>query len=190
MGERLVAWYGYTKCASRTRLVDNYFRIALAQEHADLSLSVGTFNKSKTGASPINFSKKISLYQQNMSCPQSGKRPAFTGKFSVSVEPSINGNVSYGVAAVGSIIPPRLDEFGFFVGLDATVASTLAVDASLTVSTQHKSALNWYVDHGVVPPLGIPVFRFNPPCLRRASRAQLSRVSHGLTKYVLYEKVC
>ncbi|KAJ8486964.1 hypothetical protein ONZ51_g4473 [Trametes cubensis] len=112
---------------------------ALAQEHADLSLSVGTLNKSKTGASPINFSKKISLYQQNMSCPQSGKRPAFTGKFSVSVEPSVNGNVSYGVTAVGSIIPPRLDEFGFFVGLDATVATILAVDASLTGSLSSGS---------------------------------------------------
>ncbi|KAI0331217.1 hypothetical protein GY45DRAFT_1370196 [Cubamyces sp. BRFM 1775] len=125
---------------------------AFAQVHADLSLSVGTFNKSGTGATTVSFDKNISLYKTNMSCPQQGKRPAFMGELFVDVEPSVNGSVSYAVSAVGSIIPPRLVEFGFFVGLDAAVASTLTIGASLTGS----------ISSGAIPlfSIGLPELSF------------------------------
>ncbi|KAH9894966.1 hypothetical protein C8Q73DRAFT_645192 [Cubamyces lactineus] len=116
---------------SLQRLVDGSLR-ELAQAHA--GLSVGNFNTTKTGAFPLNFDKKVSLYQKNMTCPQQGKRPAFLGQLLVGVEPSVNGSISYGVSAAGSIIPPQLNEFGFYVGLDATLSGALNVGASLTGS--------------------------------------------------------
>lgn len=95
-------------------------------------------HKNITGTSPINFEKDVPLFDQSFSCPQNGAVPAFDGEAKVDLKGKVDGTVSYGVAASGSIIPPKLDEFGLFVGLDTTVTGTLGLDATLTVSANSR----------------------------------------------------
>ncbi|KAI0653807.1 hypothetical protein C8Q70DRAFT_1048306 [Cubamyces menziesii] len=106
---------------------------ALAKVHANF-LGIGDFNKNITGTSPINFSKDFPLFDKQISCPQQGNVPAFSGEAKVDLNGNVDGTVNYGVAAKGSILPPSLDEFGLFVGLDATITGTLGIDATLTGS--------------------------------------------------------
>ena len=94
--------------------------------------NIGEIHKNISGSSPINFEKDVPLFDKSINCPQSGAFPAFSGEVSVDLNSKVDGTVNYGVAAGGSIIPPKLDEFGLFVGLDATVTGTLNLDATLT----------------------------------------------------------
>ncbi|TFK84342.1 hypothetical protein K466DRAFT_602089 [Polyporus arcularius HHB13444] len=91
-------------------------------------------HKNITGSAPLDFEKDVPLFDQSFSCPQNGAVPAFDGEAKVDLKGKVDGTVNYGVAAAGSIIPPKLDEFGLFVGLDATVTGTLGLDATLTGS--------------------------------------------------------
>ncbi|KAI8969672.1 hypothetical protein BD414DRAFT_428107 [Trametes punicea] len=102
----------------------------LAQVHEDLS--IGNFDKNISNSSPLNFEKDFPLFDQKISCPQQGSIPAFSGEAKVDLEGKVNGNVNYGVAASGTIIPPALNDFGLFVDLDATITGTLALDTDLT----------------------------------------------------------
>ncbi|KAI0820581.1 hypothetical protein BC628DRAFT_1396212 [Trametes gibbosa] len=104
----------------------------LAKVHS--LFSIGNFDKNITGLSPLNFEKDFPVFQQSINCPQNGAVPAFSGSAKVDLDGKVNGNVNYGVAAAGSIIPPDLKEFGIFVGLDATIKGTLGLDATLTGS--------------------------------------------------------
>ncbi|EJF58506.1 hypothetical protein DICSQDRAFT_172861 [Dichomitus squalens LYAD-421 SS1] len=94
--------------------------------------NIGEIHKNISGSSPINFSKDTPLFDQSINCPQSGAIPAFSGEVKVDLNGKVDGTVNYGVAASGSVIPPKLDQFGLFVGLDTTVTGTLNLDATLT----------------------------------------------------------
>ena len=98
--------------------------------HADLN----DFNKNITGSSPLDFSKDVNLFDTSIDCPATGLTPAFSGNAKVDLNAAVNGNTNYGVVAAGTIVPPKIDQFGLFVNLDATVKGTLSVDATLTVS--------------------------------------------------------
>ncbi|KAI0668758.1 hypothetical protein C8Q78DRAFT_245368 [Trametes maxima] len=95
------------------------------------SLLIGDFNKNISKSSPLDFEKDIPLFDQKIDCPQKGNVPAFSGEAKVDLEGKVKGNVNYGVAAAGSIIPPKLDKFGLFVGLDADITGTLGLGATL-----------------------------------------------------------
>ncbi|KAI0638754.1 hypothetical protein C8Q77DRAFT_1151788 [Trametes polyzona] len=103
----------------------------LAKIHANF---LGDFNKNVTASSPLNFEKDFPIFDKKIDCPQKGKVPAFSGEAKVDLEGKVDGTVNYGLAAAGSIIPPKLDEFGLFVGLDATITGTLGLGATLTGS--------------------------------------------------------
>lgn len=93
---------------------------------------LGEIHKTINGSSPLNFEKDVPLFDKSIDCPQSGAVPGFSGEVSVDLDGKVDGTVNYGVAASGSIIPPKLDQFGLFVGLDATVTGTLNLNATLT----------------------------------------------------------
>ncbi|KAI0364910.1 hypothetical protein BV20DRAFT_973864 [Pilatotrama ljubarskyi] len=101
----------------------------LAQVHANF---LGDFNKNITGSSPLNFEKDFPLFDKQISCPQKGNVPAFSGEVKVDLDGKVDGTVNYGVAVAGSVIPPEISEFGLFVGLDATITGTLGLGATLT----------------------------------------------------------
>ncbi|OSD05577.1 hypothetical protein PYCCODRAFT_1464936 [Trametes coccinea BRFM310] len=104
----------------------------LAQVHEDFS--IGNFNKNISKSSALNLDKSINLFDKKIDCPQQGNIPGFTGEAKVDLDAKANGNVNYGVAAAGSIIPPQLSEFGLFVGLDTTITGTLGIGANITGS--------------------------------------------------------
>ncbi|OJT15610.1 hypothetical protein TRAPUB_5938 [Trametes pubescens] len=103
----------------------------LSQVHAEL---IGNFNKNITGSSPINFDKDFPIFDQKIDCPQNGAVPAFSGEAKVDLDAKVDGTVNYGIAASGSIIPPKISEFGLFVGLDTSITGTLGLGATLTGS--------------------------------------------------------
>nr|VWP02189.1 Nucleosome assembly protein 1 [Ganoderma boninense] len=99
--------------------------------------SLGDLSKvSKTlnGSAPLDFEKTVPLFDQSISCPQQGKIPGFSGEAKVSLDAKVTGTVHYGVAATGTVVPPKLDEFGLFVGLDMDLLGTLGLDTTLTGS--------------------------------------------------------
>ncbi|KAI0661168.1 hypothetical protein C8Q70DRAFT_1130587 [Cubamyces menziesii] len=94
--------------------------------------AIGGFNKSTTGTSRLDYGKTFAIFNETRVCQQQGVRPAFNGQFTVDVGGKVVGNVSYGVSISGSILPPEVDGFGLFVGLDAVITGTLGINASLT----------------------------------------------------------
>ncbi|KAM5542321.1 hypothetical protein V8D89_004194 [Ganoderma adspersum] len=91
-------------------------------------------HKTINGSTPLNAAKNHPLFDKSISCPQKGKVPGFTGKVKASIDAKVTGTVHYGVAASGTLVPPKLDDFGLFVGLDMDLLGTLALDATLTGS--------------------------------------------------------
>ncbi|KAI0757756.1 hypothetical protein C8Q80DRAFT_1092088 [Daedaleopsis nitida] len=100
----------------------------------DTLKSLSDFNKTISDSSPLDFQKDVPLFEKSFDCPQNGAVPAFSGSAKVDLNGKVKGQVSYGVAAAGTIIPPHLDEFGLFVGLDTDVTGTLGLDATVTGS--------------------------------------------------------
>ena len=99
--------------------------------------SLGDLNevhKTLNGSAPLSFDKNVPLFDKSISCPQQGKIPGFTGEAKVSLDAKVTGTVNYGVAASGTLVPPKLEEFGLFVGLDMDLLGTLGLDTTLTGS--------------------------------------------------------
>lgn len=102
---------------------------------------LSTFDKDLSGSSPLNFEGEVPLFDQSFDCPQNGATPAFGGRAKVDVKGKVDGTVTYGIAAAGTVVPPHLDEFGLYVGLDTTVTGTLGLDSTVTVSTARYSII-------------------------------------------------
>lgn len=95
---------------------------------------IGTsFNVSRSGSAPIEVDKSFTLFNQSVSCPGTGKLPAFTGEVKVDVEAKLNASVQYGLTAVGTVVPPALTEFALFSNFDAVLNGILSVDATASV---------------------------------------------------------
>ena len=91
-------------------------------------------HKTINGSTPLNAAKNHPLFDKSISCPQKGKIPGFTGEVKATIDAKVTGTVHYGVAASGTLVPPKLDDFGIFVGLDMDLLGTLGLDATLTGS--------------------------------------------------------
>ncbi|KAG5638045.1 hypothetical protein H0H81_002165 [Sphagnurus paluster] len=76
---------------------------------------------------PIDYSKNFPLLSQSISCPGP---PAYGGSVNADLNTNIHAVISLGVAAVGTIVPPQITEFGAFVGLDADLRATLGLKGS------------------------------------------------------------
>ncbi|KAH9855724.1 hypothetical protein C2E23DRAFT_723644 [Lenzites betulinus] len=101
------------------------------------------FDKNLTANSPININENFPVFDQSIDCPQKGNVPGFSGEVKIDLNTKITGNVVYGIAAAGKLIPPEITEFGLFVDLDADILATLGLDATLTGtldSGKHEAA--------------------------------------------------
>ena len=96
--------------------------------------NLSSVHKTLNGSAPLNFDKNVPLFDKSISCPQKGKIPGFTGEAKVSIDAKVTGTAHYGVAAEGTLVPPKLEEFGLFVGLDMDLLGTLGLDTTLTGS--------------------------------------------------------
>ncbi|KAJ3528236.1 hypothetical protein NM688_g8023 [Phlebia brevispora] len=87
-----------------------------------------SFNITESDTKNFDYDKSYTLLDDSISCPAAGGFPAFTGGYTVGVEAKADITVAYGLAAVGSIIPPEIDDFGVFVNLDAQLDGILTAD--------------------------------------------------------------
>ncbi|KAJ7171269.1 hypothetical protein C8R46DRAFT_866932, partial [Mycena filopes] len=77
---------------------------------------------------PIDVDKQFPVFSQSITCPS----PAVSAAISVDVDAKAHAVISLGMTAVGTIIPPKLDQFGVFAGLDATMTGTMTLKGSAT----------------------------------------------------------
>ncbi|KAJ7058958.1 hypothetical protein C8F01DRAFT_284946 [Mycena amicta] len=77
---------------------------------------------------PLDLDKSLNLFSESISCPS----PAVSASVSADIDGKVHAVVSLGMSAVGTIIPPKLTEFGVFVGLDASLTGTLELKGSAT----------------------------------------------------------
>lgn len=61
---------------------------------------------------PVNIQQKFPLFSESLSCPASAGRPAFSIGASADVDYKAHAQVGIEVTATGTIIPPKLDNFG------------------------------------------------------------------------------
>ncbi|KAG5641231.1 hypothetical protein DXG03_005688 [Asterophora parasitica] len=83
------------------------------------------FDKSViTNAPPIDISKNYPLFSQSLFC---AGPPAFDASVRADASVNAHADISLGLAAVGTIVPPELTEFGAFVGLDADIRGSVSL---------------------------------------------------------------
>ncbi|KAG5641981.1 hypothetical protein DXG03_003834 [Asterophora parasitica] len=71
---------------------------------------------------PVDVAKNVNLFSQSLSC---AGPPAFDASIRADLNANAHAVVSLGLAAVGTIVPPKLTQFGAFVGLDAQLQASL-----------------------------------------------------------------
>jgi hypothetical protein len=79
-------------------------------------------NTNKTLA-PIDVDKSFPIFSGTVNCP------GFSASLNADVATKAHAVVTIGVAAIGSIIPPKFDDFSVFAGLDADINGALHVAA-------------------------------------------------------------
>ncbi|KAJ6553046.1 hypothetical protein B0H19DRAFT_1263467 [Mycena capillaripes] len=102
---------------------------AAASDVADAAKSVAnnTIDISKElDLKPLVFNKNINLVNSNINC---GKVSA---SLQVDMDANANAQVSFTVAATGTIVPPKMTKFGVVAGLTANVAGTMTMTADVT----------------------------------------------------------
>ncbi|KAG5646580.1 hypothetical protein DXG03_002883 [Asterophora parasitica] len=86
-------------------------------------MQFNNFDKSvTTNVPPIDISKNYPLFSQSLSC---AGPPAFDASIRANADVNAHADISLGVAAVGTIVPPKLTQFGAFVGLDADIRGSI-----------------------------------------------------------------
>ncbi|THU98962.1 hypothetical protein K435DRAFT_828282 [Dendrothele bispora CBS 962.96] len=98
----------------------------------DIFNKFNTFDKNITkDLPPIDVTNQtFPIFEDKVSCPASGSIPAFDASIKADVVANAHAVISLGAAATGTIIPPKLDEFGVFVGLNADLKGTLELVGS------------------------------------------------------------
>ncbi|KAK7457234.1 hypothetical protein VKT23_010536 [Stygiomarasmius scandens] len=79
---------------------------------------------------PVDIDQTFPIFEDKISCPASGNIPAFDASIKADVVAKAHAVISLGMAATGTVVPPKLDEFGVFVGLNADLTGTLELVGS------------------------------------------------------------
>ncbi|KAJ6608508.1 hypothetical protein B0H10DRAFT_2226802 [Mycena sp. CBHHK59/15] len=89
--------------------------------------SANTININKQKALPAaDFSKKVSLFDKSLSCP------GISASVSVDIDATAHAVVTLGVAASGTIIPPKITDFAIIAGLTADLNGDIELTADLS----------------------------------------------------------
>ncbi|KAF9269765.1 hypothetical protein L218DRAFT_969553 [Marasmius fiardii PR-910] len=101
---------------------------------------------------PINVDKTINLFNEQLTCPAKGAIPAFEASIKADTNAKAHVEITVGLAAAGTIVPPKFSEFGVFTGLNADLQGTLSLEGSASGT----------VDSGKIPlfEVGIPGLDF------------------------------
>lgn len=82
---------------------------------------------------PIDVSNTFPIFSQSISCPAAGDLPAFDASLNADVVAKAHAVVTLGVAAAGTIVPPKLTDFGLFAGMDAQFEGSLEMKGNAAV---------------------------------------------------------
>ncbi|KAI0345976.1 hypothetical protein BDW22DRAFT_936994 [Trametopsis cervina] len=93
-----------------------------------------SFNVDKSSTKTLDINQPFTLLDKKKSCPASGLIPARTVGLHVDVNAKAHADIDYGVVASGSIVPPKVSDFGIFADFDAQLSGTVDVDASASVT--------------------------------------------------------
>lgn len=94
------------------------------------------FNKSITAKlPPVEVTKNdVTIIDESISCPAIFNIPAYTGSVKASVDVDVKTQITIGLAVSGTIIPPEIDHFVLFSGIDSKIKGNINVKASVGVS--------------------------------------------------------
>ncbi|KAJ7143852.1 hypothetical protein C8R44DRAFT_864873 [Mycena epipterygia] len=117
-------------------------------KNAVSSIATNSINVNKTlDLPPLNFDKKANLFNKTITCGP------VKASVSADVDANANAAASVGVAASGTLIPPKITDFGVIAGLTASVSGTL--DLTADVAGQIDSGKITLVNIGI-PGLDFP----------------------------------
>jgi len=78
-----------------------------------------SFNKTVTAnLPPVDVQNTFPVFEENVSCPASGAIPVFDASIKAQAITEAHAVVQIGVAATGTVVPPNLDQFGLFAGIN------------------------------------------------------------------------
>lgn len=81
--------------------------------------SFGDFDKNiSTNLPPISVDKDFQIFSQNISCAQ-----VVSAGIEIDLDAKVDAQITIGVVAQGSLIPPSVTEFAMFAGEHATQTS-------------------------------------------------------------------
>ncbi|KAA1475878.1 hypothetical protein DENSPDRAFT_883888 [Dentipellis sp. KUC8613] len=81
-------------------------------------------NTRNTGLHPLDFDVKKSLLNQGVTCP------VVSGNVNIDIDAKAHIDFFLGATAVGTVIPPDLEDFSLFVGLNGNIDGTLTAKAT------------------------------------------------------------
>ncbi|GLB45261.1 putative expressed protein [Lyophyllum shimeji] len=91
-----------------------------------------SFNQSvEKELKPVDVSKNFPLFSKSISC---AGPPAIDASVSAEIDAKAHAVITLGVAAAGTIVPPKLSDFGLFAGLDASLQGTLGLKGNLAAT--------------------------------------------------------
>ncbi|KAF9494289.1 hypothetical protein BDN71DRAFT_1002679 [Pleurotus eryngii] len=118
---------------------------------------------------PVRVNQNFPIVKKSFSCDIPGENgPSVKGSLEASIDASIHAVVQVGVAAEGTIIPPRIDSFGLFVAMDADISGTLNIVAS-AAGTFDSGTINIF-EQGI-PGLEFPGILTVGPMFRLEAKA-------------------
>ncbi|KAF5371015.1 hypothetical protein D9615_010015 [Tricholomella constricta] len=93
-----------------------------------------SFDESATKAlPPVEVSKSFPFFSESIPCDGP---PAFNATMKADVDTNAHTVITLGVAAAGTIVPPKLTEFGLFTGMDGTFGGTLDFKGHVTAKVE------------------------------------------------------
>ncbi|KAI9437319.1 hypothetical protein H4582DRAFT_339196 [Lactarius indigo] len=113
-----------------------------------------TFNKTiSQELQPVDFNGATNLFNTSVDCTASSAIPASsTASLSLDVDAAVHAAVSLGAVAAGTLVPPKITEFGLTLGLNGNIDALFSITANLT----------GHVSSGTIPlfQIGIPGLSF------------------------------
>lgn len=93
-----------------------------------------SFDVSNNGSAPFSLDKTFTILSGGAQCQSASTHATFQASFDVSVEAKVSGNIQYGIALEGTLVPPKISDFGLVATLDADLDGVLNFQAQGTVS--------------------------------------------------------
>jgi hypothetical protein len=100
------------------------------QDVVDVAKDLNKFNQNDNKTlKAITVDKKFDVFNANIDCPAVPPGKAFSATLNADAQTKANAILTVGVVATGTIVPPKLDEFSIFAGMNADFDAALHIAA-------------------------------------------------------------